>query len=38
MATSQRSAAYHTCGCGEEFDTTEALLEHARTEHGLWVH
>jgi len=33
MATSQQSAAYHTCSCGKEFDTTEELLEHAREEH-----
>jgi hypothetical protein len=38
MATSESSAAYHTCGCGAEFDTTDELLEHARSEHGTWVH
>jgi hypothetical protein len=38
MATRQQSMAYHSCGCGEQFDTTEELLEHARSEHGLWVH
>jgi predicted small metal-binding protein len=37
MATSQTPAAYHTCSCGEEFETTEELLEHARSEHGVWV-
>lgn len=38
MGTSQHSAAYHTCECGAEFDSTEELLEHARDDHGLWVH
>jgi len=38
MATRQPSAAYHTCGCGKEFDSTAELLEHARNEHGLLVH
>jgi len=38
MATRQQSpATYHTCSCGEEFDTTEELLEHAREAHGLSV-
>jgi hypothetical protein len=37
MATSQKPTAYHTCSCGEEFDSTEALLEHARSEHGAWI-
>lgn len=37
MATRQRSAAYHTCECGEQFDSTDALLDHAREEHGLAV-
>jgi hypothetical protein len=38
MATSQPSAAYHTCSCGREFDTTEELLDHARDEHGDWAY
>lgn len=39
MATSQQPAAYHTCSCGEEFDTTEELLEHARdAQHGALVY
>lgn len=29
---------YHSCSCGESFETTELLLEHAREEHGLWIH
>lgn len=38
MATRQQSpTTYHTCTCGEEFETTEALLEHAREAHGLSV-
>lgn len=38
MATSQPTqSAYHTCSCGEQFETTEELLEHAREEHGLDV-
>lgn len=38
MGTNQRSVAYHQCECGAEFESTEALLEHARGDHGLWVH
>jgi len=38
MATSQTpQTTYHTCSCGEQFDTTEELLEHAREAHGLNV-
>jgi len=38
MATRQPTpTTYHTCSCGEEFDTTEELLEHARESHGLNV-
>jgi hypothetical protein len=36
MATS-RTAAYHTCSCGEEFESTAELLEHARSDHGIWI-
>jgi predicted small metal-binding protein len=25
------------CSCGEQFETTEELLDHAREEHGLEV-
>jgi hypothetical protein len=33
--STQRSTptALHRCGCGETFDSTEALLEHAREVH-----
>jgi predicted small metal-binding protein len=38
MATSHTpQTTYHACSCGEEFETTEELLEHAREEHGLAV-
>jgi predicted small metal-binding protein len=38
MATRQQSRrTYHTCSCGEQFETTEELLEHARESHGLSV-
>jgi len=38
MATRQQTpTTYHTCTCGEKFETTEALLEHAREAHGLSV-
>jgi hypothetical protein len=38
MATRQEeSPTYHACSCGEQFDTTEALLEHAREDHGFDV-
>jgi hypothetical protein len=38
MATRQHSRVeYHTCTCGEGFDTTEELLEHARDAHGIGV-
>jgi len=36
MATSPESSdGYHTCTCGESFDSTDDLLEHAREVHGL---
>ncbi len=39
MATRQQTptTTYHTCSCGEQFETTEALLEHARESHRLSV-
>ncbi|CCQ33984.1 hypothetical protein HLRTI_002012 [Halorhabdus tiamatea SARL4B] len=38
MATSQQTqSGYHTCSCGESFETTEDLLEHGREAHGLHV-
>ena len=39
MATRQQTPAttYHTCSCGETFETTEDLLEHARESHRLSV-
>lgn len=38
MATSQQpESGYHTCSCGESFETTEALLEHAQDAHGISV-
>jgi hypothetical protein len=41
MATHQSSptpdATYHTCTCGAEFESTDALLDHARESHGLDV-
>jgi hypothetical protein len=37
MAAGQ-TRQYHQCSCGETFRTTDGLLEHAREEHGLWVH
>lgn len=37
MGTRQSSPAYHVCSCGESFDTTDELVEHAREEHGLPV-
>lgn len=38
MATRQEETpTYHACSCGDQFETTEALLEHAREEHGLDV-
>lgn len=37
MATRAGGTRYHACSCGEEFDSTDALLEHAREEHGLSV-
>jgi len=38
MATRQQPpTTYHTCSCGEEFDTTQELLDHAREAHGLSV-
>ncbi|SDZ80402.1 hypothetical protein SAMN04488065_0443 [Haloplanus vescus] len=34
MSTQQPSATEaHQCGCGETFDSTEELLDHARTVH-----
>lgn len=38
MATRQsQRPTYHMCSCGEQFETTEDLLAHAREEHGLAV-
>jgi len=38
MATRQQTpTTYHTYSCGEEFDSTEELLEHAREAHGIGV-
>jgi len=37
MATRQATTAYHSCECGEQFDSTDELLEHARVEHGLTI-
>jgi len=37
MATREAPTTYHTCSCGDQFETTEALLAHARDEHGLAV-
>jgi len=39
MATRQSTTTtmYHSCSCGEQFETTEELLEHAREAHGLSV-
>ena len=38
MATRQEEPpTYHVCSCGEQFETTEELLDHAREEHGLEV-
>jgi hypothetical protein len=37
MATRQTHTGYHTCSCGEQFDTTEELLDHGRDEHRLSV-
>lgn len=34
MATRQTTPAAHQCSCGESFESTAALLEHAREEHG----
>lgn len=34
----QTTQSYHLCSCGETFETTAALLEHAREEHGLYIH
>jgi predicted small metal-binding protein len=38
MATRQEASTYHVCTCGEQFETTDDLLEHARESHGLSVH
>jgi hypothetical protein len=39
MATRQTSPSEnHKCSCGETFTTTEDLVAHARSEHGLWAH
>jgi hypothetical protein len=39
MGTRQESThSYHTCTCGATFDSTEALLDHAREAHGLDVY
>jgi hypothetical protein len=37
MAAGQTSPSYHRCSCGENFDSTEDLLEHAREDHGFVV-
>jgi hypothetical protein len=37
MAAGQTSPSYHRCSCGETFDSTEELLEHAREDHGFTV-
>jgi hypothetical protein len=37
MATTDRSPTHHRCSCGETFDSTDELVEHAREEHGLLV-
>jgi hypothetical protein len=38
MATRQQTTTtYHTCSCGEEFESTDELLEHAREAHRLSV-
>jgi predicted small metal-binding protein len=38
MATRQSpKPARHTCSCGKQFETTNRLVEHARSEHGLRV-
>jgi hypothetical protein len=38
MATRQQSpTTYHACTCGEEFNSTDELLEHAREDHGIGV-
>jgi predicted small metal-binding protein len=38
MATRQEETpTYHACTCGEQFETTDDLLEHAREAHGLEV-
>jgi hypothetical protein len=33
----RRRPAYHVCTCGESFETTDALVSHARRDHGLFV-
>jgi len=39
MSTHQPvDGSHHVCTCGEQFESTEELLAHAREEHGLWVH
>jgi len=37
MAAETPSPTPHQCSCGESFDSTEELVEHAREEHGLFV-
>ena len=39
MATRQTPpTSHHRCSCGENFDSTDELLAHAREDHGLYVH
>ncbi len=39
MATRHQStSSYHECTCGETFDSTDELLDHAREDHGLGVY
>ncbi len=37
MATSRDANRYHVCSCGESFDSTADLLEHAREAHGITI-
>jgi hypothetical protein len=38
MATRQSRMSHHRCTCGKTFETTDELLEHARTAHGIGAH